>query len=80
LPILTPVTARVHRSPRAAGESAGDPSAGDFRAGVGPALGVAAGLSALGAIAALLMRQRQAAGASPARSPVTADVAEATVP
>jgi hypothetical protein len=48
-------------------------SAGDFRAGVAPALWVAAGMSALGAIAAVLMRQRRAAGAPPAPSPVAAD-------
>jgi EmrB/QacA subfamily drug resistance transporter len=48
-------------------------SAGDFRAGAAPALWVAAGMSALGAIAAVLMRQRQAAGAPPAPSPVAAD-------
>jgi EmrB/QacA subfamily drug resistance transporter len=48
-------------------------SAGDFRAGFAPALGVAAGLSALGAIAALLMRRRQPAGAPSAPSLVTAD-------
>ncbi|HEY1667831.1 MAG TPA: MFS transporter [Trebonia sp.] len=59
-------------------------SAGDFRAGVAPALGVAAGMSALAAIAAVLMRQRQAAGAPAAPSPVTvtadadADPADAT--
>jgi EmrB/QacA subfamily drug resistance transporter len=52
-------------------------SAGDFRAGFAPALGVAAGLSALGAIAALLMRRRQPAGAPSAPSLVTAD-ADAT--
>jgi EmrB/QacA subfamily drug resistance transporter len=50
-------------------------SAADFRAGVAPALGVAAGMSALGAIAAALMRQRQAAGAPPEPSPVAADAA-----
>ncbi len=55
-------------------------SAGDFRAGVGPAFGVGAGLSALGAIAALSMRQRQAAGAPPALAPVPAGVADATAP
>jgi hypothetical protein len=53
-------------------------SAGDFRAGVAPALGVAAGMSALAAIAAVLMRQRQAAGAPAASSPVTADADAAT--
>jgi sugar phosphate permease len=53
-------------------------SAGDFRASVGTALGVAAGMSALGAIAALLMRRRQPASATPALSPVTAAAADAT--
>jgi EmrB/QacA subfamily drug resistance transporter len=53
-------------------------SASDFRAGAGPALGVAAGMSALGAVAALLMRERRAASAPPAPSPVTADTADAT--
>ncbi|HEY6491854.1 MAG TPA: MFS transporter [Trebonia sp.] len=50
-------------------------SAGDFRDGTGPALGVAAGLSALGAIAAVLIRQRPAEAAPAVLSPVTADVA-----
>ena len=53
-------------------------SAGDFRAGAGPALGVAAGMSGLGAVAALLMRGRQAASAPPAPAPVTAGTADAT--
>ena len=53
-------------------------SAADFRAGVAPALGVAAGMSGLGAVAALLMRGRQAASAPPAPAPVTADTADAT--
>ena len=62
---------------QAAGESGGGQAEAEIgrrsgviaeadRAGAGPALGVAAGLSALGAIAAVLMRQRQAAGALPA--------------
>ena len=55
-------------------------SAADFRAGVAPALGVAAGLSALGAIAALLTRNRQAAGPRPAPPPVVAGPAGATGP
>jgi MFS family permease len=40
-------------------------SPGDFRDGVGPALGVAAGMSALGALAAVLVRRRQAEAAPP---------------
>jgi EmrB/QacA subfamily drug resistance transporter len=53
-------------------------SASDFRDGVGPALGVAAGLSALGACAAVLMRARQAQTAPPVPAPVTAGAADAS--
>lgn len=45
-----------------------------FRDGVGPALGVAAGMSALGAIAGSLARQRPADVALPVTAPVAADV------
>lgn len=46
-----------------------------FRDGVGPALGVAAGMSALGAIASSVMRRRPADVATAVPAPVTADAA-----
>lgn len=52
-------------------------SPGDFRDGVGPALGIAAGMSALGALAAVLVRRRQAAVAPPVPPAVAADAAGA---
>ncbi len=45
-----------------------------FRGGVGPALGVAAGMSAVGAIAVALMRRRPAAVAAVFPAPVPAEV------
>ncbi|MDT3443632.1 MULTISPECIES: MFS transporter [unclassified Pseudofrankia] len=52
----------------------GDYSSPDaFRDGVGPALGVAAGMSALGAIAGALMRQRTTDVATAVPAPVAAD-------
>jgi MFS family permease len=54
----------------------GDYSSGHaFRDGVGPALGVAAGMSALGAIASTLVRQRATPAATPAASPVATPAA-----